>query len=171
MVKESHHWLRLVEKVYHYRRDIMSQSEREVLQSRVEGFEGALKGGDGDALKREIKSTEKVLRRCGGCYYPRSGWSENVEMFLIAAILAIGVRTYFIQPFKIPTNSMFPTYNGMTFKIYENEEESHSRPAAPIRLFRKLTFGAGFHETDDNPLNSYLGGGNPDRLHGVVRRL
>ncbi|HQU09558.1 MAG TPA: hypothetical protein PLV25_06320, partial [Opitutales bacterium] len=43
---------------------------------------------------------------------------ENVEMFLVAAIVALGIRFYFIQPFKIPTNSMWPTYAGMVPTIY-----------------------------------------------------
>jgi signal peptidase I len=38
---------------------------------------------------------------------------ENVEVFLVAIVIALGVRTYFLQPFTIPTGSMQPTLNGV----------------------------------------------------------
>ncbi|MFH1412037.1 MAG: signal peptidase I [Candidatus Omnitrophota bacterium] len=36
-------------------------------------------------------------------------WAEWIKPILIAAALAIFVRTFIIQPFKIPSNSMYPT--------------------------------------------------------------
>ena len=41
-------------------------------------------------------------------------WRENVEVLVVAISLAMACRTYFIQPFKIPTGSMQPTLNGVT---------------------------------------------------------
>jgi len=36
-------------------------------------------------------------------------WEEWIKPVLIAAVLALFIRTFVIQPFKIPTNSMYPT--------------------------------------------------------------
>jgi signal peptidase I len=59
------------------------------------------------------------LKSIGGAIYPLSSLVENAEVFLFAAILALAVRTFFFQPFRIPTNSMWPTYAGMTFECVE----------------------------------------------------
>ena len=64
-----------------------------------------------------------VLRRTGGAIYPKTALIENVEFFLVAAIVILGIRTYFVQPFKIPTNSMWPTYNGMTPQVYKTADD------------------------------------------------
>jgi len=41
------------------------------------------------------------------------GRRENAEVALVAIALALGVRAYFLQPFKIPTHSMRPTLLGI----------------------------------------------------------
>ncbi|MGD0744755.1 MAG: signal peptidase I [Verrucomicrobiota bacterium] len=46
--------------------------------------------------------------------YPHPVWRENVEVLLVAIAVAMGVRTFFLQPFKIPTGSMQPTLYGVT---------------------------------------------------------
>jgi len=36
-------------------------------------------------------------------------WNEWIKPIIIAAILALFIRTFIVQPFKIPSNSMYPT--------------------------------------------------------------
>jgi signal peptidase I len=48
--------------------------------------------------------------------YPHAMWRENVEVFLVAIAVAMAIRTFFLQPFKIPTGSMQPTLFGVTAK-------------------------------------------------------
>lgn len=36
-------------------------------------------------------------------------WEEWIKPILIAAVLAMFIRTFIIQPFKIPSNSMYPS--------------------------------------------------------------
>lgn len=46
--------------------------------------------------------------------YPNAGLRENVEVLLVAIAVAMAIRTFFLQPFKIPTGSMQPTLYGIT---------------------------------------------------------
>ena len=50
--------------------------------------------------------------------YPNAAWRENVEVILVAVAVAMAIRTFFAQPFKIPTGSMQPTLFGVTSKNY-----------------------------------------------------
>lgn len=45
--------------------------------------------------------------------YPNAVWRENVEVLLVALAVAMAIRTFFLQPFKIPTGSMQPTLFGV----------------------------------------------------------
>ena len=125
----------------------MRAGDVEKLSLAMAELEEAARGDEEKMLTDSISRLEKILRKCGGCYYPHSHWVENVEMFLVAAILAIGIRTYFIQPFKIPTNSMYPTYNGLTYKLYGVENSEPEEPPGMVnRFFRKLVLGASYKE-------------------------
>ena len=55
---------------------------------------------------------------------PRSfpKWRENLEVLVVAISMAMACRTYFIQPFKIPTGSMQPTLNGVTARPQEGKQ-------------------------------------------------
>src|SRR5688572_14433634 len=146
MRSNAENWLELADKVYHYRRDMLTATQIAELQSRMVELRGLLKERAGaEKLKLGIERLEEVLRRTGGAIYPKSALVENVEFFLVAAIVILGIRTYFVQPFKIPTNSMWPTYNGMTPQVYKSKAEEPGPLAIATRL---LAFGAWPHRVN-----------------------
>lgn len=55
--------------------------------------------------------------------HPHASWRENVEVVLVAIAVAMAIRTFFLQPFKIPTGSMQPTLYGITHKSFREEPE------------------------------------------------
>ena len=139
--KASKELLQAAHKVYHYRRDLISEGRLVELDKAV----GELQALTEDkAVKLEPLSAcmgrlDALLRKIGGKIYPKTFWSDNLEVALVAAIIVIGIRTFFFQPFIIPTNSMYPTYSGMNAVVYEDKNEA---PAALTRAFRFITLGA-----------------------------
>ena len=138
--EKAENWLRLAEKVYHFRRDVIAEKDMAELHETSSVLNKALKDkGNEDWGKVRLASEEleKVLKRVGGYFYPQSFWAENAEMFLVAAIVALAIRTFFLQPFKIPTNSMYPTYNGMTHEVFEPGDQ----PGALGKIATFLAWG------------------------------
>ena len=140
MRDNASNWLELAAKVWNYRRDMLGAKESDELIGKIEGLRQLLKErADAARLKLGIEALEGVLMRTGGAVYPKTSLVENVEFFLVAAIVILGIRTYFVQPFKIPTNSMWPTYYGMTA---ENFPPGTTPPGAVARALRFVAFGA-----------------------------
>src|SRR5580698_10538666 len=136
-------WLELADKVWSYRRDELNSQESDELVGRTLELRRLVKErADAARLKLGIESLEGVLMKTGGAIYPKTSLVENVEFFLVAAIVILGIRTYFVQPFKIPTNSMWPTYYGMTAQTYSPDAPA---PNALVSAFRFLAIGAQRH--------------------------
>ena len=68
------------------------------------------------------------------------GRKENAEVALVAIALALGVRAYILQPFKIPTHSMRPTLLGIL-----NQPESQPPPGPFIRVLDLVLQGKTHH--------------------------
>lgn len=162
MRENAGHWLELADKVYHYRRDVLPAAEVTGLQAQIAGLRTLVKERAGaEKLKLSIEHLEEMLRRTGGAIYPKSALVENVEFFLVAAIVILGIRTYFVQPFKIPTNSMWPTYNGMTPEAFAERKEE---PGYVMNAIRFLAFGAQPKRVDapaDGEILIPVSGGGP----------
>jgi signal peptidase I len=140
MRASASNWLQLAEKVWHFRRDALGLAEAAELRRRQDELRRDLKDrADAGRLKLGIDALEEIMRRTGGAIYPKSSLSENVEFFLVAAIMILGIRTYFVQPFKIPTNSMWPTYYGMKG---ENLPPGTEAPGILRRAARLIFLGA-----------------------------
>jgi len=144
MRANAENWLELADKVWHFRRDLLTTREAGELRQRTDELRQRYRDhADAAKLKLGIESLEPVLQRNGGAIYPKSALVENVEFFLVAAIVIIGIRTYFVQPFKIPTNSMWPSYYGMTPEVYHRAEDV---PGPLSQAARFVMFGARHHE-------------------------
>jgi signal peptidase I len=128
--------LRLADKVYHYRRDLLSADLVRRLVEATQALQNVVADTPKDAAALTVGADrlEALFEASGGPMTQQRGWHENIEMFVVAAILAIGIRTFFFQPFKIPTNSMYPTYNGMTWQVYGEVEESPNLWSRAIRI-------------------------------------
>jgi signal peptidase I len=144
MRENASNWLEVASRVWNYRRDRLNESESDELVQRTQELKKLLaERADAARLKLGIESLEGILARTGGAVYPKTSLGENVEFFLVAAIVILGIRTYFVQPFKIPTNSMWPTYYGMTAETYKPGDAA---PNLAMQAIRFATIGAQRHE-------------------------
>lgn len=77
---------------------------------------------DKKALQEEMTNVETVANKWLKPY-PHANWRENVEVVLVAIAVAMAIRTFFLQPFKIPTGSMQPTLYGITHQSSRNQPD------------------------------------------------
>ena len=146
MRANANNWLELADKIHHFRRDELAAKDLAELQQKREGLRVLVRErADAAKLKLSIEALEGAMRRTGGKIYPKSTVQEYVEFFLVAAIVVLGVRTYFVQPFKIPTNSMWPSYNGMTPFVYQDRAEEPGYLGQALRL---VAYGASAYRID-----------------------
>ncbi|HEY1489901.1 MAG TPA: signal peptidase I, partial [Verrucomicrobiae bacterium] len=95
-------------------RDILAPTAIENVQRALADLTAALNAGaKGEALKKEMGRVEEAANKWLKPY-PNAGIRENVEVLLVALAVAMAIRTFFLQPFKIPTGSMQPTLFGVT---------------------------------------------------------
>ena len=97
----------------HMREDIAVPADVENLKAAEQELKDAWSVLDAAAMERAM---DRVGAAIDKVYPPRVSPKirENVEIIAVALAVAMGFRTYFIQPFKIPTGSMQPTLNGIT---------------------------------------------------------
>ncbi|MDQ8193830.1 signal peptidase I [Coraliomargarita sp. SDUM461004] len=139
--KAAKELLQAAHKVFHYRRDLISEARLAELDKAVGEVDGMIRDQSAktEALAVAMDRLDALLRKIGGKMYPKTFWNDNLEVALVAAIIVIGIRTFFFQPFIIPTNSMYPTYSGMNAVLYEDKNDA---PATLTKTFRFLTLGA-----------------------------
>jgi signal peptidase I len=103
-----------VQKLLNHQRDILTPQAIEAVEAAVAGCRKAVAdNADNAALDKQMENLENVAGKWIKPY-PSAAWRENVEVLLVALTVAMGIRTFFLQPFKIPTGSMQPTLFGVT---------------------------------------------------------
>lgn len=103
-----------VHKLLDHQRDILSAQAIAAVQAGMAELQAAIgREVDKAGLEKQMEKLEEVANKWLKPY-PNAAWRENVEVLLVALTVAMGIRTFFLQPFKIPTGSMQPTLFGVT---------------------------------------------------------
>jgi len=105
-----------------YKRDLLAPERVAEIESRKKDLLGAIRQKD----RAKVDEASKQLRAtCDNAlpYQKPQGWfEENVEVMFVAIVIALGLRAYYLQPFRIPTGSMQPTLNGIVGTPLKKEE-------------------------------------------------
>jgi len=137
-VKQGRQFAKDARKLLAYKRDRLSDATVADLEKGIEKLEKAVKARD----EREVREAAEQLDALFGAHTPRAedGWlRENVEVFVVAIAVALGVRTFFLQPFTIPTGSMQPTLNGIV-----GVASMAPPPNFVTRVFESITLGRAY---------------------------
>ncbi len=134
-----------VQKLLNAQRDILSPQALSAIQAALTEMQTALADdADDPALQKQMESLEKTATKWLKPY-PYAEWRDNVEVFLVAIVVAMGIRTFFLQPFKIPTGSMQPTLYGVTTRDLRSDP-NFQIPGFCTRAFEVLAHGTIYHQ-------------------------
>ena len=130
-LKNSVHFRKGVEKFIHYKRHLLAPDALADIRRQLDALK-ALEAGRADrtVIGAAHKALEESCRAAVPGQVKEPGWlGENVEVLFTAIIIALGIRAYFLQPFKIPTGSMQPTLNGVTATMIATDKPMPSLPS------------------------------------------
>jgi signal peptidase I len=127
-IKHARLLLRHADKLRRYRRDVMTEAELADLDRHIAELRRAIKNRDERMIREKSEQLDAIVGHQAAPHW-EAGWRENTEVIVVAIIVAVAVRSYFIQPFKIPTGSMQPTLNGIV---------GHPTSAPPPNLLQQV---------------------------------
>lgn len=124
-------------KFLNYKRDLLTADRIAEIESRRKDLIQAIKDKDKDKVEEASKQLRATCEKSLPREKPQSWFEENVEVMFVAIVIALGLRAYYLQPFRIPTGSMQPTLNGIIGK----SEPIEKWPSFPQRVMEKVLKG------------------------------
>ena len=130
-----------VRKFLSYKKDLLSDQDNEEIKDKLETFERAVSEKDKELVKLTAKELTSICEKT--VKSPRNPIiRENLEVIFVAIIIAIGIRSYCLQPFRIPTGSMQPTLNGIICNVHDPDKDSeYSKPSLIKTIWDKFSQG------------------------------
>src|SRR5512136_1216038 len=99
-IKQGRHLVKHARKLLAYKRDILREGALAEMEMCISSLNDSLRARDRNAVEQAAEKLDAVFSKHIP-QQPNDGWRENVEVLVVAIVLAIGVRSYFLQPFTI----------------------------------------------------------------------
>jgi signal peptidase I len=147
------------QRLINYRKDVASLELLETVQAELGRLKAALKSRSQTEVEKAQKTLEKSLHRLDPPN-PNAAIREYVELILVVVVIAIGLRTYYLQPFKIPTGSMQPTLNGIVAKKIDTPP-----PNPAVRAFQFLALGRSYEDIVASEESETVSSIQPYKVH------
>jgi signal peptidase I len=171
-VKQGKLYIKEARKRLAYHRDRWTAGVIGECEDEIKKLELAVKQRDRAGVEAASRSIEEFCGR--HCPRGNDAWlGEQAEVFIVAIIVALGIRTYIIQPFTIPTSSMQPTLFGITGRATTDEP-----PNIAVRVWDWCLAGRTWHNEiaeEDGEVVTYVTDAqeNPggERRSGLHRRF
>lgn len=138
-IKQARELVAGTRKLLRVNRDILDKRRVDEVISLCNDLDEAIAKQYTDAVGPLTEKLERLIERT----FPRpkhAGLAENVEVLLVAVIVAMAVRSFFLQPFKIPTGSMQPTLYG----IIQENLDGDAEPGFARRIVHLLFLGKSY---------------------------
>lgn len=122
--------------------DIADPAALAAAEEAEQALRKARKGGAPQEIEAAMDRVGEAIERVAP---PKSNprLRENLEIIVVAIVVAMAFRTYFIQPFKIPTGSMQPTLYGISVQPQMGRQWYDQ---FPINLVPLALFGERYQE-------------------------
>lgn len=137
---EALHLVKGARKFVNYKRDLLKPEQVAEIESRRTDLLTAIRSKN----RAQVDEASKQIRAVCDDSLPAQkpvGWLEdNVEVMFVAIVIALGLRAYYLQPFRIPTGSMQPTLNGIIGTPLPRAEW----PSFPQRMLEKILRGRSY---------------------------
>ena len=137
---EALHLAKGARKFVNYKRDLLKENLVAEIESRRNDLLAAVKSGDKTKAAEASKMLNAACENSLPLEKPLGWFEENVEVMFVAIVIALGLRAYYLQPFRIPTGSMQPTLNGIIGKPLPQAEW----PSLPQRWVEKILRGRSY---------------------------
>lgn len=137
--KEALGTLKGGQKFLNYKRDLLEQDRIEEIQSRINDLKDVIRKRDKDNVKEACKQLQGTCEHSLKSYRPPEAIGDNLEVLFVAIAVALGIRAYYVQPFRIPTGSMQPTLNGIIG--HQESAPDWQKPNLLVQGWDKVTEG------------------------------
>jgi signal peptidase I len=142
-IRQAASHCRHVRKLLNAQHDLLSPQAINAVSLAVTELRDAIATGTGpNALRQGVAALEKSAGKWLKPY-PKASIRENVEVFLVAASIALAIHTFFVKPFKIPTGSMQPTLYGITHEDLRDKPGTEI-PTGLVRFYESWIKGIAY---------------------------